>query len=185
METLKPADLDDLRTAVRVVQAYLDATKFMDHIDLAILIPPEALKDSEAKYQAVRKARQAVRDKLDEIRNADLGTLAQLVAESAALVQNPCVNVSAFIDHLQEAHDILRNLKSEDAPLDDLLIAQLVDNWEVAVKQLDETRIAVGNEHERRAAVAHTLQIHDLLEEIYSFLTEVVSVEAQVEGQSL
>jgi hypothetical protein len=172
-----PKDLDGVEAALRLVKAYLQATTFMDKIDVdALGVKSGALKKVKESYHKLQQARQALRDALTDIRDDDVDLLGQLLIDSAALLKNPPVNVAALVDHLRNARKIVRQLKQDNIDLDDDLVGQLIENWQAAIEKLPDPNGAV-TEDGRRSAVAQTLDIHNLLEAIYDLLAQDVSVE--------
>lgn len=172
------ADLEGVETGIRLVQAYLQATKFMDQIDVGALgiSDTQKLKSAKDAYQKLRSARKTLRDQLTEIRDDEADLLTELLKESAKFATAQSIDVAAFIAHLRNAREILRQLKRDNIDLDDDLIAALIDNWMLVIQKLPEPNSAVQEEG-RRGAVAQTIDVHNLLEAIYDLLAQDVSLE--------
>jgi hypothetical protein len=68
-------------------------------------------------------------------------------------------------------------LKRDNVDLDDNRIAALIENWQAALMKLPPVPNSAVSEADRRAAVAQTIDVHNLLEAIYDLLAQDVSME--------
>jgi len=158
-------DLLDLQIAERMAQSYLQATRWVESIDV-----PTAAKKA---YKDVLDARAKLRGDLAKIPNEEPDVLEALLKESGQIAQHDPVVAGDLLRHLQGARDIIRRWRAENLDRDDEVFSQLVENWQVALEHLAPPTNPTNGPASPKE-IGTTLRIHDLLEEIYNLLAEDV-----------
>jgi hypothetical protein len=168
-------DIADERSAALLVRTYLKSTEFMDQLPSPEKLGIDAVPNALNSYIVLKTARENVRAELSKIRDDAIDALQWLIDESGTLA-NAQVDIDAFIKHLTNAREILHQLKRNNIDLDNDRIGKLIENWQAIIQNLPDPNIAVTGEG-RRAAVAQTINVHNLLEAIYDLLAQDVSME--------